>query len=77
MPLVKDVLDEALGLPPEERARIAHELIVSLEETTEPGAEEAWLHEVERRLHAVDDGKARLESWQDVRARIAARLRNL
>ncbi len=77
MASTKDVLNEALGLPPEERARIAHELIASLDEKDEPGAEDAWLAEVERRLQEVDAGSARLDDWDNVRERVAARLRSL
>ena len=77
MASTKDVLDEALGLPPAERARIAHELITSLDETEEPTAEDAWLAEVARRLEEVDAGTARLEDWDTVRERVAARLRSL
>jgi len=73
---IKDLLGTALGLPPAERARLAHELIVSLEEAPEPGAEEAWLAEIERRLQDVDAGNGQLEDWDVVRTRIAARLRS-
>ena len=49
----QDVLDEALKLSPEERARIAHELILSLDNDETPGdpaeIESAWAEEIERR----------------------------
>jgi len=48
----RDVLAEALKLPAEERARIARELILSLDDDDEedPAAvEAAWAQEIERR----------------------------
>jgi putative addiction module component (TIGR02574 family) len=73
---IKDLLGTALGFPPAERAHLAHELIASLEEVQEPDAEAAWLAEIERRLQEVDAGTAKLEDWDVVRSRIAARLRS-
>jgi hypothetical protein len=47
------VLQEALALDPESRARVARELIHSLEE---PGAEAAWRDEIRRRIDEVEPG---------------------
>jgi putative addiction module component (TIGR02574 family) len=69
------VLAQALQLPPEERADVAKLLIASLDDPADEGVEAAWLNEVERRLQDVDRGTAKFESWEVVRARIAARLR--
>lgn len=68
------ILAQALQLPPEERADVAKRLIDSLDDAEEEGVEAAWLAEVERRLQDVDRGTAKLETWDAVRARIAARL---
>lgn len=68
------VLAQALQLPPEERADIARRLIASLDEPAEGDVGAAWLAEVERRLEDVDRGTAKLEPWELVRARIAARI---
>ncbi len=68
-----DLLAEALALPTEERARIAHELLVSLDEGSDENAAEAWLSEIMRRLKEVDDGTAVLEDWSAVRERLAKR----
>jgi putative addiction module component (TIGR02574 family) len=65
----------ALALPPEERADLAHALLVSLHEETDPGAETAWVTELERRAQALADGTAKLVDWEDARERIAARLK--
>ena len=64
---------EALSLPSQERARLAHELIVSLDETDDPDAAEAWLVELERRARDAASGSVTLEDWEAGRARWAAR----
>jgi putative addiction module component (TIGR02574 family) len=66
---------DALSLPSEERARLAHDLIVSLDEAQDPGAADAWLAELERRAREVESGAASLEDWAAVRARWATRWR--
>ena len=47
---------EAMKLSPEERARLADRLIASLSE--DPGIEEAWAAEVERRIAEIEAGRA-------------------
>jgi putative addiction module component (TIGR02574 family) len=73
-----DVLSEALRLPVEERARLALELLRSLDEP-EPGTAEAWDAEIDRRGAEVDTGTAdtiSLEEYQaHIRERRAARAR--
>jgi putative addiction module component (TIGR02574 family) len=76
MPTMKDVRALALDLPAEERARLAHELIVSLDADTDDPAEvqAAWLQEVESRLQDIDDGTVELVDWPEVRRRVMERL---
>jgi putative addiction module component (TIGR02574 family) len=72
------LLAAALDLPTKERARIAHELIVSLDDEEgepDPGWEEAWRIEIERRLQAVRDGTAKIEDGPTVVRAIEAELR--
>ncbi|XYH98587.1 addiction module protein [Sorangium sp. So ce1128] len=69
------VLAEALQLPPEERADVAKRLIASLDGPADEDVEAAWLAEVERRLQDVDRGAAKVTPWDDVRERLARRLR--
>jgi putative addiction module component (TIGR02574 family) len=60
----KAILEATLKLDPQERARIAHELIVSLDEgPTEDGVEAAWEQELERRAGEIDSGAVKLEPW--------------
>lgn len=51
MTTASQVLNAALGLKPDERAQVAHRLLLSLEpDDGEHGADEAWGAEVRRRL---------------------------
>jgi putative addiction module component (TIGR02574 family) len=65
------VLEEALALAAGERARIAHELIQSLE-PEDPDAAAAWSDEIRRRVNEIEAGTAELEDWETVRARLEA-----
>jgi putative addiction module component (TIGR02574 family) len=47
---------EAMSLPQDERARLAQRLIASLD--GDGGLEDAWSAEAERRLRALESGKA-------------------
>ena len=69
----KDLFEEALSLPAKQRARLAHELLQSLDEGEDPDAAEAWLSEIERRAKEVRDGTAQVEEWAVVRKRLEAR----
>jgi putative addiction module component (TIGR02574 family) len=48
----------ALALPEEERADLALDLIDSLDGPADEGVEEAWVHEVDRRVTAWRSGRA-------------------
>jgi putative addiction module component (TIGR02574 family) len=65
------VLEEALALAAGERARIAHELIQSLE-PEDSDAAAAWTDEIRRRVDEIEAGTAELEAWETVRARLEA-----
>ena len=68
---VDKVIADAKQLSREERARVAHEMILSLDdEPADDGVEEAWAVEIARRARAVEDGTAVLEDWTEVRRRI-------
>jgi putative addiction module component (TIGR02574 family) len=70
---VEEILARAMALSSEERARIAHELLRSLDEPADDDVEGAWVAEIEKRARAVEDGTAELEDWHEVRDRIRAR----
>ena len=68
MAQAKEILDAALKLEPAERARIAHEIIVSLDdEPADEGVEEAWEQELAQRAAEIDSGAVKLEPWSKVR----------
>jgi putative addiction module component (TIGR02574 family) len=66
---------EALALPVDERAALAKDLLASLDGDADPGAEEAWIEEIDRRAQAVANGTATLVDWDDAEKRIRARLK--
>jgi putative addiction module component (TIGR02574 family) len=70
------LLEESLSLPPKQRAKLAHRLIVSLEDA-EPDDDAAtlWVAEIERRAREIDDGTAELLSWERVREHISKHLK--
>lgn len=68
-----DMLAEALRLPIEERAKLALELLRSLDGEPEPGAVEAWDAEIERRGAEVDAGTADTMTFDEYRAHIRER----
>ncbi|MGR8998558.1 MAG: addiction module protein [Gammaproteobacteria bacterium] len=57
---------EALHLPVSERAKLAHKLLLSLEDMSESEIEAAWLDEAERRAREIDQGLVRLISAEEV-----------
>jgi Putative addiction module component len=71
----KEILPELLRLPAAERARLATELVQSLDESEDPDAAEAWLGELDHRAREVIGGAVKLEDWARLRRRIEARLR--
>ena len=60
-----ELLEAAMKLPPEERAELAASLLLSLEETTDEDAANAWRAEVENRLEELDSGQVRAVSRDD------------
>ena len=65
-------MQDALGLPEQERAEIAARLIESLDarDSDAAGVEEAWAVEIERRCAALDTGTTGTTAWDDVRRQI-------
>lgn len=72
---VEKLRKEALALPLDERAALARDLLVSLDEPADPNAEEAWAEEIGRRAEAVANGTATLVDWDEAEKRITARLK--
>lgn len=74
----QELLREALGLPIDERAGVAAELLASLDDVAvgNPAeVEAAWAAEIERRARRVMSGESQGVPWDQVRARAEAELR--
>lgn len=65
----RDLLNEALELPLDERARIAAELLESLQEA-EAEVEEAWATEIRKRVAAARAGELASTDWRTVLDRV-------
>ncbi|PZN84939.1 MAG: addiction module antitoxin RelB [Candidatus Methylumidiphilus alinenensis] len=66
---------EALHLPVSDRARLAHKLLLSLEELSELEVEDAWFDEAERRAREIDDGLVQLIPAEEVSRKAREMLR--
>ena len=66
--LVEELSQRARGLSPEDRARLAEELLASLEGEPETDIEAAWEQEIRRRVDEVQNGTAVIVSAEDVYA---------
>jgi len=65
-----DVLADALRLEPDARAKVAAELLASLDGPADPDAAAAWDAEIDRRIAAIEAGTIQLEPWSEVKRRI-------
>lgn len=66
---------EALGLAPAHRAKLAHELLESLDSLSPAEIDELWLDEAERRLKELDEGRAQLVPAEEVYRKAQALLK--
>jgi putative addiction module component (TIGR02574 family) len=53
---IKEIEEEALSLPSEERASLAHRLLLSLEEVSDAEFDRQWTEESVRRVAELDSG---------------------
>jgi len=67
------MLADILRLPAEDRAKLALELLRSLDGEPESGTAEAWDVEIERRAAEVDSGKAEMLTLDEYRAHVRRR----
>lgn len=71
-----DVLNQVLALPENERAEIAHELLLSLEELPfDDDVDAVWAAEIQRRRESIRNGTVQLADWDDALARMRKALR--
>lgn len=67
----KEILEAALALEPSDRARLAREIIASLDEPLDVEPELA--DEIERRIREVESGAVKAVPWAEIEARVASR----
>jgi predicted sugar kinase len=72
----QDLLTQALLLPLDERAKLARQLLLSLEpEMVEEDYESAWSNEIAERVKRLDDGRSVTHDWREAHAAIRSKLR--
>lgn len=65
------LLQDALKLSPKDRGALACQLLDSLDEGADDGAEEAWDREIAKRVAELNAGSVKLVPWSEVRRRLA------
>jgi putative addiction module component (TIGR02574 family) len=73
--LVEELSARAKTLSAEDRARLAEELLESLDQEPESEVEAAWDREIERRVAEVEAGTAKLIPAEDVHAEASRLIR--
>jgi putative addiction module component (TIGR02574 family) len=63
---VEELVKRARALSPQDRARLAEELLTSLDEDSDADAEAAWEQEIARRVDEIKAGRAKLISAEQV-----------
>lgn len=69
---VHHLLDEALGLPTDERSALVVALLDSLEGADDATVSEAWRAEVMQRRAQLRAGQVRAVPWADAKARLSS-----
>lgn len=68
--IVAELSQRARALEPEDRARLAEELLASLEDRVEPAADPAWDDELRKRVAEIESGTVKLAPADEVFARV-------
>jgi putative addiction module component (TIGR02574 family) len=68
---VEELVKRARALSPQDRARLAEELLASLDEESDSDAEAAWEQEIARRVEEIKTGRAKLIPAAEVFAETA------
>ena len=68
MPTVESILEDALTLSQDERELLAERILCSM--PSDPGWEEAWTIELDRRMARIDSGEDQLIPWREVERRV-------
>ena len=73
---IESIASAAMTLPERERAKLARDLVASLDGPADTGVAEAWDAEICRRINDIESGKAKLLNADEVIARARVRIRN-
>tara|TARA_Y100000294_G_scaffold174389_1_gene192399 strand:- start:591 stop:821 length:231 start_codon:yes stop_codon:yes gene_type:complete len=71
--ILKKMTNDALSLPPKDRAKLAHELIISLDQNVESNVSKAWEKEINKRVVEIHSGIAKGRPAEQVLAEIRAK----
>jgi putative addiction module component (TIGR02574 family) len=72
----QDILSHALQLPEDDRAEVAHQLLLSLDQTAfDPEWSAAWAVELERRIADLESGTSQAVDYRESIASIRKSLR--
>ncbi len=72
---LKEIREQVMALPADERAELAVDLIQSLDTGHDEIAEELWVREAEQRYQTFKDGKLGAQEGADVFARARKKLK--
>ena len=67
---LKQLTHEALDLPVQERAKLAHVLITSIDEVRDGDISSAWDEELKKRVQEIREGRVKGIPAEDVFARL-------
>jgi putative addiction module component (TIGR02574 family) len=68
MPTVESILEDALKLSQDERELLAEHILCSIQ--PDPGWEEAWTAELDRRVARIESGVDKPIPWREVERRV-------
>lgn len=74
MSMTAEKVAEALALPEEDRAYLAHQLIASLDTAMETNTEAEWLDVIDRRSREIEEGRVRCRPVQETLREARAQL---
>lgn len=73
---LESITSAAMTLSERERAKLAHDLVASLDGPADISVAEAWDTEICRRINDIESGKAELLDADEAIERARARIRN-
>ena len=67
---IEKILEQALEMPPKDRAAIAERLILSLDVQTDSEVEVTWQQEIRKRVAEIEKGEVVCIPWEEVREQL-------